>query len=95
MEGGDPPGVVSRGEATRGDLCPVLESSEKKGKGELERVHRRARRMLRCVEHVSSEETVRELGVCSVEGRRLMGVDLLNAFKSVKGGWQEGDAKLF
>ncbi|KAK4806617.1 hypothetical protein QYF61_013872 [Mycteria americana] len=75
-------------------ILPLYSALHKKDMDLLERVQRRAMKMIRGLEHLSYEDSLRELGLFSLEKRRLRG-HLLAALQYLEGAYKQPGERLF
>ncbi|GAB0184846.1 mitochondrial enolase superfamily member 1 [Grus japonensis] len=76
------------------EYCVQLWGPQYRRDMEQERVQRRAMTMTRGLEHLSYEDRLRELGLFSLEKRRLRG-DLIVAYQCLKGAYRKAGEGLF
>ncbi|KFQ27042.1 hypothetical protein N331_01316, partial [Merops nubicus] len=76
------------------ESCVQLWNTQQKDMGLLERVWRRATEMIRGLEQLCCEDRLRELGLFSLEKRRLWG-DLIATFQYLKGAYKKAGEGLF
>jgi len=91
VEEGDHSPLLSTAEGTRRMLCPVLGSRDMEI---LQELQWRAMKTVKWLEHLSYEERLRELGLSSLEKRRLRG-DLIKVYKHLKRGCRVQSQTLF
>ena len=76
------------------EYCVLVWCPQYKDRDLLERVQRRATKMLRGLQHLPYKDRLRELGFFSLEKRRLWG-DLIAAFQDLKGAYKQERSLLF
>ena len=80
--------------AHMGCCIQLWSPQHKKDRDLLRQVQRRATKMIGGLEHFSYEDRLRELGLFSLEKRRMWG-DLIAAFRYLKGNYRKDGVNLF
>jgi len=94
VDGGDSATLLRSAETSPGVLCPPLEPSAQNRHGAVEAGPQDATKVMRGMEHLCYEERLRELGLFSLQKRRLWR-DLTPAFQYLKGGYKKAGEGLF
>ena len=76
------------------EYCILVWCPQYKDRDLLERVQRRATKLMRGLQHLPYKDRLRELGLFSLEKRRLWG-DLIAAFQYRKGAYKQEGSQLF